>query len=663
MVTPDDSGDVAFVVGPEKSIAYLLVQEKPKVVFLEKPLDLTAKEGQTVTLSCMTSDPEASVAWYKDEAMIKAGGRYLLYKDRAVHQLRILRVEEGDAGLYTCKTKDAESCATLTVKVKSIEWRKGGVVLQPSKKFEMKQEGCVLELLVHNLEPEDNGYYTCDAGNQLTTASVTVQEAEVLIVSGIKNTDVFVGEQATFSCQLSRRAKGRVQWWLDSTRLENSTFSEISVGEDHVHTLTLRNLSPNDSGTVLFKTGALMSSAKLLVKAKPIDILQELSNVETINGGEALFECSLSRPETKDCRWLIDGKPVKESAKVEIVSFESGRRHLLLLKDLHPCENKRVTFQAGTSSTTALLSVKVRQLEVVKPLKDKTTIAGEQVEFTCVLNEAVPESEVTWYANGVELQCNDQWAMRASGSSYSLILKKAQAQHTQEITFAARDALSIAKLITISVPDPPEDPELVSKGPTFVTLSWFTPLSDGGSPIIGYRVEMRLVDSVLWLPCHTEPVCNTEFLVENLIPGAGYRFRVAAINRAGIGEPVQLPQTVTLDAPVTMTKMLSSSKIQKGKMVRLECELSTESKSITWLKDNREIEFGVKYQMVAEGKSQVLLIKDFQSTDQGVYSCVASEEAKTSVNVNLEGYCHVHVNKTKLLYGKTVFSPTGSNYL
>ncbi|XP_043082185.1 obscurin isoform X4 [Puntigrus tetrazona] len=756
MVTPDDSGDVAFVVGPQKSVAYLLVQEKPKVVFLEKPLDLTAKEGQTVTLSCMTSDPEASVTWYKDEEMIKAGGRYLLYKDRAVHQLRILRVEEGDAGLYTCKTKDAESCATLTVKgqpayfrkeldnqnaiegdsitlrcelskpVKSVEWRKGGVVLQPSKKFEMKKEGCVLELHVHDLEPEDNGYYTCDAGDQLTTASVTVQEAEVLIVSGIKNTDVFVGEQAIFSCQLSRRAKGRVQWWLDGTRLENSTFSEISVGEDHVHTLTLRNLSPNDSGTVLFKTGGLTSSAKLLVKdpnvevvsamedqhvaenqpaeficqysrpvkavwkrngipvqadgrrviveqdwtvsrlyiscvepqdggmysceaegtsvvahlrvqAKPIDILQELSNVETINGGEALFECSLSRPETKDCRWLIDGKPVKESSNVEIVSFESGRRHLLLLKDLHPCENTRITFQAGTSSTTALLSVKAWQLEVIKLLEDKTAIAGEQVEFTCALNEAVPESEVTWYANGVELKCNDQWAMRASGSSYSLILQKAQAQPTQEITFAARDALSMAKLTIISVPDPPEDPELVSKGPTFVTLSWFTPLSDGGSPIIGYRVEMRLVDSVLWLPCHTEPVCNTEFLVENLIPGAGYRFRVAAINRAGIGEPVQLPQTVTLDAPVTMTKMLSSSKIEKGKIVRLECELSTESKSVIWLKDNREIEFGVKYQMVAEEKSQVLLIKDFQSTDQGVYSCIASEEAKTSINLNLEG--------------------------
>ncbi|KAG1944403.1 obscurin [Pimephales promelas] len=665
MVTPDDSGDVAFVVGPEKSVAYLMVQEKPKVVFLEKPLDLTAKEGQTVTLSCMTSDPEASVTWYKEQEMIKAGGRYLLYKDRAVHQLRILRVEEGDAGVYTSKTKDAESCATLTVKgqpayfqkelenqnaiegdsitlrcelsklVKSVEWRKGGVVLQPSKKFEMKQEGCVLELHVHDLEPEDNGYYTCDAGDQLTTASVTVQDPNVEVVSAMEDQHIAENQPAEFICQYSRPVKAI--WKRNGIPVQADGRRVIVEQDWTVARLYISCVEPQDGGMYSCEAEGTSVVAHLRVQAKPIDILQELSNMETISGGEALFECALSRPETKDCRWLVDGKPVKESAKVEIVSFESGRRHLLLLKDLHPCENTKVTFQAGTSSTTALLSVKAWQLEVVKPLEDKTAIAGEPVEFTCALNEAVPESEVTWYANGVELQRNDQWAMRASGSSYSLILKKAQAQPTQEITFAARDALSMAKLTTIAVPDPPEDPELVSKGPTFVTLSWFTPLNDGGSPIIGYRVEMRLVDSVLWLPCHTEPVCNTEFLVENLIPGAGYRFRVAAINRAGIGEPVQLPQTVTLDAPVTMTKMLTSSKLQKGKMVQLECELSAESKSVTWHKDNREIEVGAKYQVVEEGKSQVLLIKDFQPTDQGVYCCVASNEAKTSINLNLEG--------------------------
>lgn len=80
--------------------------------------------------------------------------------------------------------------------------------------------------------------------------------------------------------------------------------------------------------------------------------------METFDGGEALFECALSRPENKDCSWLLGGKPVKESPNAEFVTFESGRRHLLLLKDLHVKDSCTVTFQAGTASTSAQLSVK-----------------------------------------------------------------------------------------------------------------------------------------------------------------------------------------------------------------------------------------------------------------------------------------------------------------
>ena len=56
-----------------------------------------------------------------------------------------------------------------------VEWRKGGVVLQPGKKCDMRQEGCIQVLCIRNLEPEDSGYYTCDAGDQLTTSSLVVQ--------------------------------------------------------------------------------------------------------------------------------------------------------------------------------------------------------------------------------------------------------------------------------------------------------------------------------------------------------------------------------------------------------------------------------------------------------------------------------------------------------
>ncbi|XP_053185436.1 obscurin [Scomber japonicus] len=670
MVTTDESGDVAFVVGEEKCVACLQVEEKPKVLILEKPHDTVAVEGETVTLACTISDSKANVTWMRNNTAIKAGLKYDLRKNGAFQQLRIHNLVPEDSGMYTCDTGDAQCDVTLTVEgapavfqkeLKNldamegddatlccelskpgvrVEWRKGGKVLQPGKKYEMRQERCIQELCIRNLEPEDCGYYTCDTGEQLTTASLAVQVKEVFIVCGLKTTDVFVGEWATFSCQLSDRAPGKVQWWLDGNLLENSPFSEIELNESHIHTLTLKNLATDDSGTVTFKAGSLTSTAKLLVKdptvevvnemedlrvlenqpaeficqfsrpvkaqwmkdgqplqpdgrrvvveqdwnvarlyisrvsavdkgtysceaegtcvvaslhveAKPIEIVQGLENMETFDGGETLFECALSRPESKDCCWLLDGKPVKESPNAEIVSFESGRRHLLLLKELSVKDSCTVTFKAGTASTSAQLSVKGWQLEVVKGLEDKVAAVGEKVEFCVELTEPVPGAEVAWYANGIELKPSDLWAMRADGCSYCLVLRQAPLLPQQEITFAARDALSLAKLTIVTVPDPPEDPEVLSKTQQSVTLSWFTPLHNGGSPILGYRVEMRLVDSALWLPCQSEPVCNTEFLVENLLPGSSYRFRVAAINRAGIGEPVELPQTVQLGTEAT----------------------------------------------------------------------------------------------------------------
>lgn len=102
---------------------------------------------------------------------------------------------------------------------------------------------------------------------------------EVFIVSGLKTTDVFVGEWATFSCQLSGKATGKVQWWLDGTWLENSPSSEMGLSQGHIHTLTLKNLATDDSGTVTFKAGSVVSTAKLLVKGIRVQV-KERTTIE-----------------------------------------------------------------------------------------------------------------------------------------------------------------------------------------------------------------------------------------------------------------------------------------------------------------------------------------------------------------------------------------------
>lgn len=86
----------------------------------------------------------------------------------------------------------------------------------------------------------------------------------------------------------------------------------------------------------------------------------------------------------------------------------------------------------------------------MKGLEDKVATVGEKVEFCVQLSEPVPMVDVAWYANGVELKPSDLWAMRADGCSYRLVLRRAPLLPPQEITFAARDALSLAKLTIIS---------------------------------------------------------------------------------------------------------------------------------------------------------------------------------------------------------------------
>lgn len=91
-------------------------------------------------------------------------------------------------------------------------------------------------------------------------------------------------------------------------------------------------------------------------------VVRGLENVDALEGGEALFECQLSQPEVAAHTWLLDDEPVHTSANVEVVYFENGLRHLLLLKNLKPQDSCRVTFLAGDVVTSAFLTVRGARL-------------------------------------------------------------------------------------------------------------------------------------------------------------------------------------------------------------------------------------------------------------------------------------------------------------
>ncbi|XP_032704376.1 obscurin [Lontra canadensis] len=763
-----DTGEYVCLAGGQKTVAAVRVRE-PEVTIVRGLEDAEVQVDGDVEFACEVSrDGVANVEWrlqglpLQNNAVTEVsvrGGR--------THILRLTGVTPEDAGTISFHVGVHTSSAQLTVRVPEVtileplqdlqlsegqdahfrcqlsrasgqeaRWALGGVPLQANEMNDITVEDGTLHLLtLHKVTLEDAGTISFQVGSCSSEAQLKVTEAAPCLVRGLQNVDVFAGEVATFSCEVSRAGGPEARWWLDGTLLQDSPQSAISVRDGTFHSLTLSGLGVADSGTITYRAGALVSTAKLLVKdptvevvsamqdlvveeggpaellcqysrpvqatwkmdeqevcadgrrvfieqdwtvarlsfrpALPCDsgiysceaagtrvaallhvqasntVLRGLENVDALEGGEALFECQLSRPEAAAHSWLLDDEPVHSSESAEVVYFDNGLRHLLLLKNLRPQDSCRVTFLAGDVGTSAFLTVRGWRLDVLEPLQDATVRAGVQAHFTCTLSEAVPVGEATWYINGAAVQPDDpDWMVTAEGSHHALLLRSAQMHHAGEVTFAARDAVASARLTVLGIPDPPEDAEVVARRGRSVTLSWVAPASDGGGGLCGYRVEMKAAATGEWRLCH-ELVPGPECVVDGLAPGETYRFRVAAVGPAGAGEPVHLPQTVRLEpqepepappAPVPGSPACpapvppapthpapESRQVVAGEDVCLECEV-TEAGEVVWLKGTELIQPSGRFQVLCRGQQQTLVIRGFSAEDQGEYRCRRTQD-------------------------------------
>lgn len=88
---------------------------------------------------------------------------------------------------------------------------------------------------------------------------------------------------------------------------------------------------------------------------------------------------------------------------------------------------------------------------------------------------------------------------------------------------------------------------------TSITLSWSKPVYDGGAPIIGYSLDMRLKSeadpekpSEGWKRIDTHgPLVLTEFTINQLDEKKEYEFKVSAQNQVGWGRHAYLKEAVS----------------------------------------------------------------------------------------------------------------------
>ena len=117
-------------------------------------------------------------------------------------------------------------------------------------------------------------------------------------------------------------------------------------------------------------------------------------------------------------------------------------------------------------------------------------------------------------------------------------------------------------------PSSPRDLSVTSWSSDYVELSWLSPQTDGGSPLVQYIIEKCDVSRQpaaaaaggsaapsMWMVCGTVPASELTVRVGKLLQGNSYLFRISAENRVGPGPPAQLSEPVVAKLPYGMYKV------------------------------------------------------------------------------------------------------------
>uniref|UniRef100_A0A8C6JSS6 Uncharacterized protein n=1 Tax=Melopsittacus undulatus TaxID=13146 RepID=A0A8C6JSS6_MELUD len=176
------------------------------------------------------------------------------------------------------------------------------------------------------------------------------------------------------------------------------------------------------------------------------------------------------------------------------------------------------------------------------------------------------------------------------------------------------------KAWTMPEPGPAYDLTICEVRNTSLVLLWKAPVYEGKSPITGYLVDYKEVDTEDWITANEKPTPTRYFKVTNLQEGHSYVFKVRAVNDSGIGKSSEISEPVLVEARPGTKEIFSGVDDEGNIYLAFECKEATDASHFVWGKSYEEIDDFDKFKIETEGSCSKLYFKNPDKSDLGTYS-------------------------------------------
>ena len=662
--------------------------------FVVKPHDVTVEEGESVKLDFVViGNPRAKVTLMKDGKKVREDMQINIDMETGECQIAFPELTKEHAGTYVVEAKNSMGTSNhsfqLTVRsvakspvftkvlsdlkvprgksamlgveftgnVLDVDWYKDDNYITDSDKYEIRDEEYKCTLVVHECEPEDEGIYKCEIGNDdyhITTAgSLTVSAPETKPtpkqsveeeIQPVRDT-VVKAAIPTLPASDSASFSGSEPSSPSSQRSKSASVRETAIKA------AIPILPASDSASFSGSEPSSPSLQRLKGASTKPNFITKLDNYEGKPGEQVQFRVKVTGKPNPTLTWLKDGKPVEKSIRIMMRKEGAGAR-TLIIRGLKSEDQGEYTCIASNSDGEARCSASLvmkkpsSSPKFTKKPGNVNINEGETATFEfSVIAQPKPTVKCSWKSTDSSVT-KDVTHLLSGDTDYQLTLDKCELTQSGIYRFEAQNTAGKSSCIA--------ELEVVSRytKPTFTERLTDIDTKAGQNVTLQVKVEGKPKPEVQWQKDgknitqdgkyqHEKKGLLHLLKINDVNDKDSGSYSCTAGNEAGKEQCSCKLSVSRLSTSPTFSRKLEDIKAHEGSDISLAVEAQGHPEpSVKWLKDGKPLTESKRIKIEQKGLTFVLSIKNATDSDQGNYSCTARNSVGQTVTD-----CSVTVSK------------------